>query len=379
MVSLPAQPRRATVGAVGLVVAGLACQEIGASFAVLLFPAVGAVGTVALRLGFSAIVLLLVSRPSLRGHGRADWLTVAAFGIALAGMNLLFYEALSRLHLGATVTIEVLGPLLLSVVTSRRASAWVWAVLAFAGVALLGRGGFADLDPAGVAFAFGAAALWAGYILMSKRTGGRFEGLDGLAIAMAIGAILTVPFGVITAGPAIVRPDLLGLGAAIALLSSAIPYGFELIALRRLPATTFSVLMSVSPAVATLAGFVILHQRISVLDGVAIALVVVASAGAVRGASGASSRGPNCAKLSLHRRSTDNLAGFARDCPLAGPLGDGDQGGHDQGDPDQGDPVAAPEEVPALPAPPAFDRSSHPLADEADPHDEIADGTGLVP
>jgi len=253
---------------------------------VLLFPAIGAIGVVALRLAFSAIVLLAISRPSLRGHGRADWLTLAAFGLALAGMNLLFYEALSRLHLGATVTIEVLGPLVLSVATSRKASAWLWALLAFGGVVLLSRGGFDSLDPIGVAFAFGAAALWAGYILMSKRTGGRFEGLDGLAIAMAIGAVLTLPFGIVTAGPAIFHPDILGLGAAIAVLSSAIPYAFELLALRRLPAATFSILMSISPATATLAGFLILHQRITPLDGLAIAIVIAASVGAVRSATG---------------------------------------------------------------------------------------------
>jgi inner membrane transporter RhtA len=280
----PLQPRRGAVGAVGIVVVGLACQEIGASCAVLLFPAVGAIGVVTLRLVFSAIVLLLVSRPSLRGHSGADWLTLAAFGIALGGMNLLFYEALSRLHLGATVTIEVLGPLVLSVVASRKLSAWLWAVLAFVGVSLLSRGGFDSLDPVGVAFAFGAAALWAGYILMSKRTGGRFEGLDGLAIAMAIGAVLTLPFGILTAGPALAHPGILGIGLAVAVLSSAIPYAFELFALRRLAAATFSILMSVSPAIATLVGFVILHQAITPLDGLAIAIVVAASAGAVRSA-----------------------------------------------------------------------------------------------
>ncbi len=283
---MPAEPRPGAVGAVSLVVAGLACQEIGASCAVLLFPSVGAIGVVTLRLFFSAIVLLIVSRPSLRGHSRADWLTLAAFGVALAGMNGLFYEALSRLHLGATVTIEVLGPLVLSVVTSRKASAWIWAALAFGGVALLSRGGFGSLDPVGVAFAFGAAALWAGYIVMSQRTGGRFDGLDGLAIAMAIGAVLTLPLGIVSAGATLVRPDILGIGLAVAVLSSAIPYAFELVALRRLAAATFSILMSISPAIATLAGFVILHQEITLLDGVAIAVVVAASAGAVRSSRG---------------------------------------------------------------------------------------------
>lgn len=264
---------------------GLICQEVGASFAVLLFPAVGAIGMVSLRLAFSAIVLLAVARPRMRGYRRSDWLTVIAFGIALALMNALFYEALARVPLGSTVTIEVLGPLVLSVVMSRRASSWLWAVLAFVGVVLLSQGSFEALDPAGVAFAFGAAAMWAAYILLSARTGGKFPRLDGLAIAMTIGAVITVPFGVFSAGPAIFQPGILLLGTAVAVLSSTIPYALELIALRRLRPATFSILMSLTPAIATAAGFVILRQQLSGVAFVAIALVIAASIGAVLSAS----------------------------------------------------------------------------------------------
>jgi len=264
---------------------GLICQEVGASFAVLLFPAVGAIGMVSLRLAFSAIVLLAVARPRMRGYRRSDWLTVIAFGIALALMNALFYEALARVPLGSTVTIEVLGPLVLSVVMSRRASSWLWAVLAFVGVVLLSQGSFGALDPAGVAFAFGAAAMWAAYILLSARTGGKFARLDGLAIAMTIGAVITVPFGVFSAGPAIFQPGILLLGAAVAVLSSTIPYALELIALRRLRPATFSILMSLTPAIATAAGIVILRQQLSGVAFVAIALVIAASIGAVLSAS----------------------------------------------------------------------------------------------
>ena len=264
---------------------GLICQEVGASFAVLLFPAVGAIGMVSLRLAFSAIVLLAVARPRMRGYRRSDWLTVIAFGIALALMNALFYEALARVPLGSTVTIEVLGPLVLSVVMSRRASSWLWAVLAFVGVVLLSQGSFGALDPVGVAFAFGAAAMWAAYILLSARTGGKFARLDGLAIAMTIGAVITVPFGVFSAGPAIFQPGILLLGAAVAVLSSTIPYALELIALRRLRPATFSILMSLTPAIATAAGFVILRQQLSGVAFVAIALVIAASIGAVLSAS----------------------------------------------------------------------------------------------
>ena len=275
----------ASFGAAGLVVSGLICQEVGAGLAVTLFPQVGALGMVTLRLVFSAIILLLVFRPSLRSRTRADWLSVLAFGVVLAAMNGLFYLALTRLHLGATVTIEYLGPLILSVVVSRRASAWLWAVLALAGVVLLGRGGFDHLDPFGVLFALAAGGMWVFYILLSARVGRTFARLDGLAVAMAVGAVVTIPFGVLTAGAALVAPPVLLVGLAIAVLSSAIPYGLELLALRRLPAATFSILLSIAPALAAVAGLVILHQQLEPLDVVAIGLVVVASMGAVRAAS----------------------------------------------------------------------------------------------
>lgn len=275
------------LGAVSLVAVGLICQDVGASFAVLLFPSTGALGMVALRLVFSAIILLLIARPKLRGHSLRDWATVVLFGIALASMNALFYEAIARIPLGLTVTIEVLGPLVLSVAVSRRASSWLWAGLAFVGVALLGQGSFENLDAVGFVFAFAAAAAWAGYILLSARTGRRFPNLDGLAIAMTIGAILALPLGILTTGPALIRPNFLLLGAAVAVLSSTIPYALELVALRRLPSSTFSILMSLSPAIATAAGLILLGQKVTVIGLVAIGLVIVASIGAVRSAASA--------------------------------------------------------------------------------------------
>ncbi|MBX3098975.1 MAG: EamA family transporter [Salinibacterium sp.] len=284
MTDVPTSPRGGTLGAAGLVLVGLICQDIGAASAVTLFPHVGALGMVTLRLVFSAAILFIAFRPRLRGRSRADWLTVIAFGFALALMNGLFYEAIARLPLGITVTIEVLGPLILSVVVSRKASAWLWAVLAFIGVAIFGWGGWDHLDPIGVAFAVAAGTMWVAYILLSARTGRRFERLDGLAIAMSIGALGAIPFGIISAGPPLFHIDILLLGVVVAVLSSAIPYGLELLALRRLPAATFSILMSLSPAIAATAGLIILHQALTVPDAVAIALVVVASIGAVRSA-----------------------------------------------------------------------------------------------
>lgn len=273
--------RSGSTSAVALVLVGLACQEIGASLAVLLFDEVGPLGMVMLRLVFAAMVLLLIARPSLRGHSRAAWLAVVRFGVVLALMNGLFYLALERLPLGVTVTIEVLGPLTLSIIAARRASAWLWAGLAFLGVVALGGGGWDRLDPLGVAFALGAAASWALYILASARVGREFVRLDGLALAMAVGAVLSLPFGIVDAGGALLRPDLLALGAGVAVLSSTIPYALELSALRRLAASTFAILMSLGPATASIAGFLLLGQHLSVLEIAGITLVIAASIGAV--------------------------------------------------------------------------------------------------
>lgn len=285
-------PRSGTTPAIVLVVVGLACQEVGAALAVLLFPEVGPLGMVMLRLVFSAIVLLLIARPVLRGHSRDGWLAVLGFGLVLATMNGLFYLALERLPLGVTVTIEVLGPLVLSIVASRRASAWLWALLALAGVVALAGGGWDRLDPLGVLFALGAAASWAFYILASARVGREFPRLDGLALAMAVGALIALPFGILSAGSALLRPDLLALGAVVAVLSSTIPYALELIALRRLPAAAFAILMSLAPATAALAGWLLLGQDLLWLEIVGIALVITASIGAVRSASKAARSAP---------------------------------------------------------------------------------------
>jgi len=276
--------RSTSTTAIGLVVVGLCCQEVGASLAVVLFPQVGPLGMVMLRLVFSALILGLIARPSWRGRTRAAWVGVIQLGLALAVMNGFFYLALERLPLGVTVTIEVLGPLTLSIIASRRASAWIWAGLALVGVLALGGGGFDRLDLLGVVFALGAAVTWALYILASAKVGAAFPKLDGLAFAMAVGAVVSLPFGIVDAGSALLRLDLVALGAAVALLSSTIPYALELIALRRLPAAAFAILMALAPATAALAGFLLLGQHLTALELVGIALVIVASVGAVRSA-----------------------------------------------------------------------------------------------
>ncbi|MFF4254192.1 DMT family transporter [Streptomyces sp. NPDC001663] len=274
--------RWGSLGPTGLVLAGGVSVQFGAALAVSLMPRAGALGVVTLRLFAAAVVLLVFCRPRLRGHSRTDWGTVTVFGLTMAGMNGLFYQSVDRIPLGAAVTLEVLGPLALSVLASRRAVNAVWAALALAGVFLLGGGGFGDLDPLGVAFALAAGAMWAAYIVFSARTGRRFPQADGLALAMAIGAVAFLPLGVAESGSKLLDPVTVGLGAAVAVLSSVLPYTLELLALRRLPASTFAIMMSLEPALAATAGFLILDQALSAVQAAAIALVIAASMGAVR-------------------------------------------------------------------------------------------------
>ncbi|WP_173872778.1 EamA family transporter [Streptomyces albus subsp. chlorinus] len=277
---------RARLGAVGLVLGSALSLQFGSAVAALLFPRAGALGVVALRLLFSAVLLLALFRPRLRGHTRADWLAVAGLGVALGTMNTLFYQAIERIPLGAAVTLELLGPLVLSVVASRRLVSLAWAALAGGGVYLLSAGDFGRLDTGGVAYALAAGAMWTAYILFNARTGARFPKVDGLALAMGVAALVSAPLGVVSAGPALLDPVTLGLGAAVAVLSSGVPYTLEMFALRRLPAATFAVLMSLMPAAATTAGFLVLGQSMGPVQLLAVALVVAASMGAVRASRG---------------------------------------------------------------------------------------------
>ena len=267
--------------AIGLVLVAVATLQVGAAFAVTLFEELGPGGAAFGRLALAAVVLLALWRPRLRGHPPADLRTAVLFGLALGGMNLCIYEAMDRIPLGIAVTIEFVGPLGVAVAGSRRPLDGLWVVLAALGViGLADGGGSAPLDLLGVAFALAAGALWAAYILLSKRTGRAFPGGRGLAIAMVPAALLAAPAGLAGAGGELLRPALLGALAVVALASSVIPYSLELEALRRLPQRVFGVLMSIEPAVAALAGLLILGQQLRARDWLAIALVVGASAGA---------------------------------------------------------------------------------------------------
>jgi inner membrane transporter RhtA len=267
-----------------LVVVAIASVQFGAAIAKSLFDELGPGGTVFLRVLFAALVLAAFWRPTTRGHSRSDWRLIALFGLALAAMNLSFYESLDRLPLGVAVTFEFLGPLGVAIAGSRRALDLAWVALAAAGVVLLSDFGSADLDGFGVALALVAGGFWAAYILLSVRVGSRFPGGNGLALAMVAGAVMLVPVGVVDAGADLLVPWILAAGLAVAILSSAIPYTLEMEALRRLPAGVFGVLMSIEPAMAALAGFIVLNEGLATRELVAILLVVAASAGAARNA-----------------------------------------------------------------------------------------------
>lgn len=266
--------------AVGLVVLGVATAQVGAAFAVELFDELGPAGAAFGRLGFAALILVAIWRPRLRGRPRGDLGVAIAFGLALGAMNLCIYQAMDRIPLGVAVTFEFIGPLGVAVVGSRRPLDLLWVLLAAAGILLLADYGGGSLDTTGVAFALAAAGLWAAYIVLSQRTGTLFGGGSGLAVAMVAGAALVAPFGIAGAGSELLRPELLGALVAVALASSVLPYSLDLEALRRLPARVFGVLMSLEPAVAALAGLVVLGQDLAARDWFAIGLVVVASAGA---------------------------------------------------------------------------------------------------
>lgn len=265
-----------------LVLGGVTSTQFGASFAKGLFDDAGPSGTVFLRVLFAAVVLVAIWRPTLRGHSRRELMLVLAFGVALAAMNLGFYEAIDRIPLGVAVTLEFIGPLTVAVAGSRHARDLLWVTLAAAGILLLADLGGGSIDPLGAGLALLAGVFWGSYILLSARVGEAFPGGAGLALAMAVGTVLLVPVGVVGAGSALLDPTVIVVGAGVAMMSSAIPYSLELEALRRLPTGVFGVLMSMEPAVAALAGLVVLGEVLHAREWVAIAMVVAASAGAAR-------------------------------------------------------------------------------------------------
>nr|WP_251091664.1 EamA family transporter [Streptomyces sp. Caat 7-52] len=278
-------PAARTFGAIpppALVLLGIVSVQVGSALAKHLFSEVGSFGTVALRLLFAAAVLMLWWRPSLRMNRRA-WTVVLGYGVVLGSMNLCFYLALARIPLGIAVTIEFLGPLAVALAGSRRWLDAFWALLAAGGVVLLmeGRG---DLDLAGLLFALAAGTCWGLYILVGAALGRHTSEGHGLALGMAVAALVAVPFGVADSKTALLQPWVLMAGLGVALLSSVIPYSLDLEALRRIPPRVFGILMSLEPAMAALIGLVVLQESLRRPQWIAVACVVAASAGAARGA-----------------------------------------------------------------------------------------------
>ncbi len=287
-----------------LVLTGIFSVQLGAGLATRLFGQVAPAAVTGLRLWSAALVLALLGGRGLaaaaaamvRGRAWRDAAVVGAFGLTLAIMNYSIYQSFARIPLGVAVTIEFLGPLAVAVASSRHLIDVLWVALAGGGVALLARGGTpaasvagapraaAGLAVSGVAFALLAAAAWAAYILLSAATGRRFSGSSGLVIAMGVAALAVTPAAVVAARGALARPGILATGAAIGVLSSVVPYRFELEALRRIPAGVFGIWMSLEPAVAALIGLVLLGQALGAAQWAAVACVMIACAGAARGA-----------------------------------------------------------------------------------------------
>ena len=266
--------------AIGALLISMVSYQCGASLAKHLFPQVGAQGATAYRLGLSALMLLLWKQPWRRSVGQRNWRALWGYGLAMGAMNLVFYMSLRTIPLGIAVALEFTGPLALAVFGSRRLIDFVWILLVVAGLALLLplRGQMQPLDPVGVMYALAAGVGWALYIVLGKKAGASY-GADAATWGTSIGALLAIPFGVAHAGSALLSPSLLPYALGVAVLSSALPYSLEMVALTLLPARTFSTLLSLEPAVAAVAGVSLLDERLSLLQWLAIAAIIVAAAG----------------------------------------------------------------------------------------------------
>ncbi len=269
-----------TLSTLGVLISILSVQ-VGASFAKQLFPVLGAEGTTALRQGFSTLVLFALFQPWKNAPERQHWGIVGLYGALLGVMNLTFYLAVARLPLGIAVAIEFTGPLAVAILSSRRWSDAIWVACAIAGLLILVplKGGHGGIDPLGVLWAVVAATCWGFYIIIGQRVSDRVHGGKAVAIGMALSSLFTIPIGMAVAGPALWEPKMLLLGLGVAILSGAIPYTLEMLALKHIPAKTFGLMMSLEPAAAAVMGWLILAERLSLVQGLGIALVIVASAG----------------------------------------------------------------------------------------------------
>ena len=266
-----------------LVLVSIASVQTGSAVARTVFDVTGAAGITLLRLFFAAALLLAVTRPDVRSWSRTQWTPVIALGLSMGAMNLVFYAAIREVPLGVAVTVEFLGPLLVALTQTRRVVDLLWVVLAGSGVALLGLQDTDAVPLGGLVLALLAGLFWGGYILASARVGRVLPGVQGLAVALGVSTLLALPFGASGAAAAVADGWALFVGAVVALLSSVVPYGLELTALRRLPTRVFGVLMSLEPAAAAIAGLIVLDQRLGRVELVALLLVSCASVGVTLG------------------------------------------------------------------------------------------------
>ncbi|UTN03079.1 DMT family transporter [Flavobacterium bizetiae] len=253
--------------------------QCGAAIAKSLFPAIGAAGTASIRIGFSAVILLLAYRPNLRTITPRQWKMVIPYGLCLGAMNLVFYLAIERISIGLAVTLEFVGPLLVAIIGSKRLIDYCWVILAAIGIALITPWTNEGVDLLGVLFALLAGALWATYIVLGGKVSQIMNDGQAVSTGMLFAAILILPFGFYENGLANLTPKLFGMGVALALLSSAIPFTLEMKALGQLPPRTFSILMSLEPAAASICAFIFLQEKLNLYEILAVFCVVIASAG----------------------------------------------------------------------------------------------------
>ncbi|WP_341523433.1 threonine/homoserine exporter RhtA [Pseudomonas sp. G.S.17] len=266
---------------IGLLLIAMASIQTGASLAKSLFPIVGAQGTTTLRLVFASVILLLTLRPWRARFTAKSLRTIFIYGIALGGMNFLFYMSLRSVPLGIAVALEFTGPLAVALYSSRKAIDFVWIALAATGLLLLIPMGetSANLDLTGVAYALGAGVCWAAYILFGQKAG-EDNGIQTAALGVLIAAIFIAPIGMVHAGTALLDIALIPTAIGVAILSTALPYSLEMVALTRMPARTFGTLASIEPVFGALSGMLFLHEDLTLLQWLAIAAIILASAGA---------------------------------------------------------------------------------------------------
>lgn len=253
--------------------------QSGAAIAKSLFPAIGAAGTASLRIGISAIILFAVYRPNLFKITPKQWKVVIPYGLCLGAMNLIFYMAIERIPIGLAVTLEFIGPLLVAVFGSKRFIDYLWVLLAAAGIVLIAPWTNNGINVLGVLFALLAGAFWAFYIVLGGKVSKIMKDGDAVTTGMLFASLLIVPFGIMGNGLSNLTPTFLSLGVALALLSSAIPFTLEMKALGQLPARTFSILMSLEPAAASICALIFLQEYLALNEVVAVVFVVVASVG----------------------------------------------------------------------------------------------------